>query len=78
MTTYLNFFSDVTVCAIGVGNSVDMTEIRAIASPGCAFRVSSFESYERVMKFADAQRGDSGPQSGSPSVDPGFFNDIQL
>ena len=79
---YIFIFPGVTVCAIGVGKRVDMREIRAIASPGCAFKVSSFESYERVMKYAASQGGSHGTSDTRPpkrpSIDAGFFDGIQL
>ena len=55
-----------------------MNEIRAIASPECAFKVSSFTSYVRVMKIANAEGGSVEPQEDSPSIGPDFFKDIRF
>ena len=76
--TFSSLFSGATVCAIGVGNRINMNEIRAIASPGCAFKVSSFTSYVRVMKIANAEGGSVEPQEDSPSIGPDFFKDIRF
>ena len=69
------------VCAIAIGNNIDMTEIEEIASNGCVFTASSFTRYEKIMEFAAAKGRAADFQSGqqqSPSLDPDFFSGIQF
>ena len=68
------------VCAIAIGDNIDMTEIEEIATNGCVFTASSFTRYEKIMEFAAAKGRAADFQSGrqSPSLDSGFFGDIQF
>ena len=68
------------VCAVAVGNKVNMREINDIANNGCSFKASSFTRYEKIMEFAATKGRAADIQSGqqSPRVDPSFFSGIQF
>ena len=74
---------DVMVCAVAIGNRINMGEINDIASNGCAFEASSFTRLDKMVEFAaaegranDFKTGQTGQQS--PSLDANFFDGIQF
>ena len=73
---FYGYFSGVTVCAVAVGDSINMAEINDIASSGCAFRATSFTRYDKIIEFAAAEGRGSRQQS--PTLEPDFFSGIQF
>ena len=73
---FCDYFPGVTVCAVAIGNRINMAEINDIASSDCVFRSTSFTRYAKIMEFAAAEGRGSGQQS--PTLDPDFFSGIQF
>ena len=71
----LVIISGVMVCALAVGNGVNMKEIENMSSPNCAFNLSSFTVLASSMRNAVASRTH---HISSPTVDPDFFSGINF
>ena len=66
-------FAGVTVCAVAVGQPINMVEIKQIASPGCVYEATSYSSYMKIMQFALKVGGSS-----SPTINPNYFSGIKF
>lgn len=67
------------VCAVAIGDNVNMKEINSMASPNCVFQLTSFSSYKAVMQYAYTKSGGPAKVPAEPQpLDPDFFSGIQF
>lgn len=70
---------DATVCAVAIGDNVNMKEINDMASPNCVFKLTSFSKYKAVMQYAYAKSGGAAKPPAKPQpLDSSFFSGIQF
>ena len=61
------------VCAVAVGNSVNMNEINAINSKGCAFNPSTFKKLADIIDYGTKTRAQN---PSNPTISPSYFSGL--
>ena len=64
-----------TVCAVAVGSSVNMNEIKAIGSKECTFNPATFSKLSELITYGIVTRAH---QLSNPTLPPNFFSGINL
>ena len=72
---YTTCITGVTVCAVAVGSSVNMNEVKAIGSKDCSFNPATFNKLSNMISYGIATKAH---HPSNPTLHPNFFSGINL